>query len=224
MRNYLRKYRLILILSGIFLLLKLFARNAAVVENDYTYGFYPVLSHTMRGLLGWLPFSLGDLLYAAAALGFFYFSWKIIKLLRQKRLGQVAPTLFQNLITTLLVILILFNGLWGLNYNRQGIAHQLQLDVKPYALSDVIKLTQALQLQLNTYAALTDTAKRASLNNNNQLFQNAIAVYKTAEPGFPFLNYKTPSIKPSLYSDIGQYFGFTGYYNPFTGEAQLKTN
>ena len=32
-----------------------------------------------------------------------------------------------------------------------------------------------------------------------------------------------PSLKPSLFTPLGHYFGFTGYYNPFSAEAQIKT-
>lgn len=35
--------------------------------------------------------------------------------------------------------------------------------------------------------------------------------------------YSYPSVKPSIYSYLGNYLGFTGYYNPFTGEAQVNT-
>jgi len=34
---------------------------------------------------------------------------------------------------------------------------------------------------------------------------------------------QAPSIKPSLYSYMGNYLGFQGYYNPFTGEGQVNT-
>ena len=32
------------------------------------------------------------------------------------------------------------------------------------------------------------------------------------------------ALKPNLYSGLGNYFGYTGYYNPFTGEAQVRTD
>jgi len=85
-------------------------------------------------------------------------------------------------------------------------------------------LTHTLADRLNMYAAQLDTNGRKALNNNKVLFQQAVAVYGTTARIYPFLQYQVPSIKPSLYSSIGHLFGFTGYYNPFTGEAQVKTN
>lgn len=217
-------HRGILLLIFISVLLKLFSAQPALVEKWYTYGIYPPLSRIMRWLTGWLPFSLGDLLYAAAGIGIFLFVWKTIKAARNKQGKTFWLQLGYKSITTFMVVYILFNALWGLNYSRLGIAHQLGLQVQPYGMPEVVQLTQTLQMRLNHFAALTDTARRKGLNQNTKLFQKSILVYKEAETKFSFLHYSAPSIKPSLYSHIGHYFGFTGYYNPFSSEAQIKTS
>ena len=54
-------------------------------------------------------------------------------------------------------------------------------------------------------------------------FKRAKGCYEVAEKEYPFIQYKSTSVKPSLYGWLGNYFGFTGYYNPFTGEAQVNT-
>jgi hypothetical protein len=110
-----------------------------------------------------------------------------------------------------------------LNYDRQGIAQQFGLKVEHYTPADLYELTSALQQRLNYYAAGVDSLKRLSLNNNQNLFKEGIAAYKNASRQYSFLSYYQPSIKPSMLTYLGEYFGFTGYYNPFTGEAQLKT-
>ena len=57
-----------------------------------------------------------------------------------------------------------------------------------------------------------------------QIFEGAINNYKIVSDNFYFLSYQTASVKSSLYSPLGNYFGFTGYYNPFTGEAQVRND
>jgi hypothetical protein len=114
--------------------------------------------------------------------------------------------------------------LWGLNYDRQGIAHVMKLKVDPYETKDVLRLTSALHQQVNYYAAQTQHGQRMALDNDHDIYALSIASFKTASKRYPFLAYTTPSIKGSLYSGVGHIFGFTGYYNPFTGEAQLKTS
>jgi hypothetical protein len=58
---------------------------------------------------------------------------------------------------------------------------------------------------------------------NHQLFQMVANAYAKVEKTYPFLSLKPSSIKPSMWGWLGNYAGFTGYYNPFTAEAQVNT-
>ncbi len=206
------------------ILIKILALNEILVERYYTYGVYPVISAGLRLLFGWLPFSFGDIVYLAAV---FYIILKALKFLRVLKSRQMkeylSRVLLRKFLRLILFIYLIFNIFWGLNYNRLGIASQLKLDVKEYTVQDLDTLTYVLQERLNIYAASVDSGKRMGLNRNQVLFKEAIASYKKIDKSMPFLTYNYPSIKPSMYSHIGHYFGFTGYYNPFSGEAQIKT-
>jgi hypothetical protein len=122
-----------------------------------------------------------------------------------------------------LYIYLGFNMLWGLNYDRLGIATQLKLDVQPYSVEDLKLLTSVLQQRVNHCATGVDSVKRLELNKNRNVFREGVAAYQLVKNRYSFLTYEAPSIKASFFSNIGHYFGFTGYYNPFSGEAQLKT-
>jgi hypothetical protein len=112
-----------------------------------------------------------------------------------------------------------------LNYSRLGVASQFGLEVSQYNAEDLYHLTQALQVKMNSYAARVDSLYRLRLDKNNSLlFSEGVKAYETVQRQYPFLQYKQPSLKPSLYTPVGHLFGFTGYYNPFSGEAQMKTN
>src|SRR5215204_4171413 len=125
----------LLLLLFLTLGIKLWALNEAWVENFYTYGAYPFISRTLRLLLGWIPFSVGDLLYAAAGLYLFVNTYKFLVMVRKgaskKGLGLRA---LKKVLRIALLVYVLFNLLWGLNYNRQGISHQLGLDVQKYTV------------------------------------------------------------------------------------------
>ena len=47
--------------------------------------------------------------------------------------------------------------------------------------------------------------------------------YRYAAREHPALLYFYPSVKFSFYGYLANYLGFSGYYNPFTGEAQVNT-
>lgn len=216
---------LLIILLTIAVLIKVFSLNSGWVENYYAFGLYPVISMALRTMLGWIPFSVGDILYMAAFIFFVLKAWKLIRILAKRKVKEfLSWILFRKYIRLVLWIYIVFNLFWGLNYNRQGIARQFGLKEEKYDPADLYELTKLLQQRLNYYAARVDSVKQLSLNNNKILFEEGVAAYKNAAKQYPFLLYRHPSIKPSIYASIGHYFGFTGYYNPFSGEAQLKTS
>src|SRR6476620_5802042 len=113
------RYRKAFLLLGLALLLKVLSLNPAWVETYHTYGLYPGLSRVMRLFTMWLPFSFGDLLYATAGIGIIYFVWKSIQAIRKAGFKKWWRPAFYKIFCVLLLVYILFNALWGLNYNRQ---------------------------------------------------------------------------------------------------------
>ncbi len=217
--------KLLIFLFILSVLLKLFSLNEVWVEKYYTYGFYPIISKIERALLGWIPFSVGDLVYFFATIFLVVKTWKFLKLLKSRQVQEyLSWILFRKYLKLVLAIYLVFNISWGLNYNRLGIASQLGLDVQTYATKDLIDLTNALQQRLCFYGDRVDSLNRLPLNNNRTLFKGGIMAYEKAKEVYPFFKYSFPSIKPSMYTPFGHYFGFTGYYNPFSGEAQIKTS
>jgi hypothetical protein len=217
--------RFLVFLALLAVLIKLFSLNGSWVERYYTNGLYPVLSASLRFLFGWVPFSLGDLLYIAAGLFLLFKVIKVIRLLVNKQLiSYLSVRHVAKYIRILLGIYILFNLCWGLNYDRKGSAHQLSLDMAKYSVRDLFILTDLLQQRLNQQAGLVDSSRRISLDRTFNLVQQSEADYKKAANRFPFLRYRHTSVKPSLYGKAGKYFGYTGYYNPFTAESQIKTS
>ena len=194
------------------------------VERNYSNGFYPLISRLQRLLFGWISVSVGDLFYAFVGLIICYKAFKFFKLLFKKQLNRAYfVAAMQQGIFIFLFLYVFFNLLWGLNYNRRGIAYQLQLEVKEYNLADLDTLTRIIQQRANYYAQFVTEAQRDSFNIKSRLFSSATEAYKMASKRYPFLTYRSRSVKPSLFSYLGNYLGFQGYYNPFSGEAQVNT-
>lgn len=218
--------RKLLILFLLALLIKLFSLDDTRVEEYYTYGFYPYFSGLLRALLGWLPFSVGDLVYLGAFVLLVLKAWKALRLLARRQVKEyLSHVLFRKYLRLVLWIYIIFQVFWGLNYSRQGVAQQFGLEVRPYNAQDLYDLTATLQVKLNQYAAAVDTLRREAIHRDNSLlFREGVRAYERAAQQYPFLAYRQPSVKASFYSPVGHLFGFTGYYNPFSGEAQMRTS
>lgn len=194
------------------------------VERNYSLGLYPWIAKIQRVLFGWLPFSLGDLFYAFLVLVILYKSFHLSRTIYRRKMNrQYFIRGLRQVIFFFLFLYVTFNLLWGLNYNRRGIAYQLNLDVKQYSIEDLDTLTRALHTKVNYYAGMVTESKRDSIDRKRILFRGAVKAYKAASKQYSFLDYVPRSLKPSLYSYLGNYLGFQGYYNPFTGEGQVNT-
>ncbi|MBC7889553.1 MAG: DUF3810 domain-containing protein [Ferruginibacter sp.] len=214
---------LIAVLSLLAILIHLFSSSSVWVEHYYSTGIYPYISFFLRFLLGWLPFSVGDILYGLISL------WLLIKIVKtvqsifKKRLFSRGPVIvFQRLGVVLLLIYILFNTLWGINYSRKGIASQLGLSIEKYSIDELKTLNSVLLQKVN---AINSSLMQnpAGLPGDKELFSRSLAAFEAANKQYAFLNYHPASLKTSLWGWLGNYLGFLGYYNPFTGEGQVNT-
>jgi len=216
--------KILLILLAAAVLVKLFSLFSGAVEKVYSTALYPVIAVILRAITSWVPFSIGDVLYALAVLWLLVRFFKLIIILISRKgtwkgfwygLGKTA--------IRVLCIYLAFNVLWGLNYNRYGISYQLKLRQDKYSTGDLKQLTAELLQHVNT--------SRLAVGDSNfvyppykKMFDGAYEAYQNTAVAYPFLKYRAQSIKRSIYSELDNYFGFLGYYNPITGEAQVNTN
>lgn len=206
------------------LLLHILGYFPKAIENWYSTGIYRGISATLRVLTKWAPFSIGDYLYILFIISILIAM--VRSLIRLKNEGWsrlILIPMVLNLFNKILWIYIVFRLLWGLNYNRTGIEYQLKLSKKGYQTEDVIRLSNRLIDSLN--------ACRRRLPDSllpqpplDYIFRMAGIGYASVWDKHSFLNYTHRSIKPSLFTSLADWMGFTGYYNPFTGEAQVRTD
>jgi len=205
------------------LIIRIWAFFPGAVERLYSNGLYPVISGGQRLLLGWIPFSIGDLFYTVAGMYLLVMLGRSIRTIARKKAGRAYWwRAFQGLVFWCGWIYVSFNALWGLNYNRLGVARQMHLAMKPYSNEELKTVVQIIIQRLHE----TDTAAlhtRERFTKKSALFGEARLSYQSAGQRYPFLHYRLASVKPSLFSYLGDYLGFTGYYNPFSGEAQVNT-
>jgi hypothetical protein len=222
-----KRYKIFTLVSTVCLLIiSLLIKTASYfplwIEKNYSRGLYPHISWFYRSLFGWAPVSLGDLLYAAT--GFFLIMklLQFVKILATSRFQVVKLTSsLKKLFFIAISIYVYFNLSWGLNYNRPGIAYQLDLSPQTDN-TDELKLVTSLLVKKVNESRKKVLNDKDLLQPYSQVFRQAQAAYSKASTAFPFLQYETISIKRSLYGKLGNFLGFLGYYNPFTGEAQVN--
>lgn len=204
--------------------IKLLSLDKTWVESTYYQSVYPRIGATLRLLFGWIPFSLGDILYGLAAIWIAVKLFALIKKVYRKQLNrQKLLSISLKITQTSLIIYIIFYGFWGINYTRKGIAYQLGLEVKEFSKSDLILLDSLLMEKVNSYK---QEANKTGINNMSyqDIFNEAYHSYDNARGDHPYFKYDHRSAKPVFMSGAVSYLGFLGHYNPFTGEAQVNTD
>jgi Protein of unknown function (DUF3810) len=217
-----KKTKKTVILGILALILLVFGDFPILVENYYSTGIYPHLARGMHILFGWLPISIGDILYV------FWWIWLLVWVvkgflsLKRNRFNTLRFfSLMGKLLRFILVLFLLFELFWGLNYSRLGIEYQLGITKKEYSKEDITQLTNQLIEKTNQCRKELET-QSIPIPDLKSIYTGAFAAYQSVKQSFSFLSLKNKSIKNSLFTPIADYVGFTGYYNPFTGEAQLR--
>lgn len=213
----------LVILFAVAVGIKIFSLFPDAVERYYTHGLYAFTSAVQRILFGWIPFSMGDLFYGGFIVFLLYKLYDLIKRLRRKQANrQYWRSGGRLFLLIVLWVYISFNILWGLNYNRHGIAYDLGLTETQYNKEDLLTVMNTVVERLHTLDS-TGRLNREQVRIKRVLFNGAVAAYDSLTRYQNGINYTFKSVKPSLYSYLGNYLGFSGYYNPFSGEAQVNT-
>jgi len=140
------------------------------------------------------------------------------------RLGKRPVWFFVEITANLSVIYLVFNLLWGLNYLRNPLYKTLKLD-SDYTTEQLYATTQRLiqkSNEVHRQLGFSDSTKIDLPYTQNEIFNKSIDGYRNLEKEFPSLHYNPTSLKKSGWSLGLTYMGYSGYYNPLTGEAQVN--
>ena len=213
-----RKYLLPAFLVLQIVYLKLIAFFPEVVEQYYSNGLYLGISYFMRIALGWIPFSVGDLLYGIAILILIFQLWKTRKTWKQNWKNNLL-----QITSYLSVLYFVFHFLWALNYYRVPLFEKMHIQ-REYSDVDLENFTQRLIAKTNEiHFKITQNANQKVTNPESieAIFISSSNGYQNLQKEYPFI-YTHSSKKQSLFSLPLTYMGFAGYLNPFTNESQVN--
>ncbi|MFO7673251.1 MAG: DUF3810 domain-containing protein [Lutibacter sp.] len=200
--------------------LRIIAQYPAEIEKYYSNGLYIYISKVLNILFGWIPFSVGDILYAILVIVILR---NIFITIKNKKIN-LKHTLFK-IGGFISVLFFLFHLNWGLNYFRQPVYKILNFENEKYTTNELVDFTKKLIVKINQ-VQLSITKNDTIIVNNDlnkpEIQEISYNVYDQFQEKYPQFPYKNLKVKHSLFSLPLTYMGFAGYLNPLTNEAQVN--
>lgn len=187
--------------------------EAVAVYNEYIFRPWQTLRNRT---IGALPFSVGDVLYllGGLALVIAIARWIFFCMRFRTHKQELASSLLNTLNVLLVVYIFFFIG-WGGNYYKPKLDAFWNLQ-KPVVADDsaLVRYDRFLVARLNALApAYRATTFRAAEEHAEYCYR-AFTDSRTKLHGL--------NTKASAFGYFMQYLGVQGYYNPWTGEAQVN--
>jgi len=197
------------------------------IENFYSSFFYKIIATILSALTGFFPFSLAELIIVCfSTFALWYISKMILDLYRYKnKRVETSKNFALNILALTGVIYFSFQLLWGFNYQRLPLDKIFELNIRNSSPTEVADLCKTL---INNSNTLRENLKE-NKNGIMELPYTKQYMLKTA-----YLGYNNASLKyPKLKGDYGIpksillsipmcYTGITGFYFPFTNEANIN--
>ena len=213
------KYILPLFLLVQIIFLKILPYYPDFVEGFYSNNLFIRISRFSRTLLGKIPFSVGDCIYAVLLLSVIIWFWKIRKTWKTEWKDHLL-TIFGKIS----VFYFFFHLLWAFNYYREPLFEKMEIK-REYTDAEFLAFTKRLLVKTNEIQfAITknDSAKIIFPYSQKESFKMILNGYNNLTKEHPYFKYDILSVKKSLFSTPLTYMGFGGYLNPFTNEAQIN--
>ena len=212
----------LLTITGLILLLLAFfslGNYPNFIQNYYTQGLYRLISPVLHIALGWLPVSVGDVFYITVIISLIRSLVIMIKLCIKKQFKLMGLRALR-LVIRIEIFVVAFYLFWGMNYFAPPAAQVLNLQDTTYTLAELKTITSLLIDSANARRNLVTPYQ--TRNSNSAIYQTSVQAIKQIALLNPALKSHFPAAKPALFTPLINYFGVSGYFTPFTGEAQVN--
>ena len=181
---------------------------------------------SMSRLCSHLPISVAEMLIAVAVVaGIVYIIITIVQLIRKP---QRLLRLYRFGLTCLTAFALIYAGfclLWGAYYYSADFEDQSGIRGAPASVEQLTAVTRYFTDQLNFYDAQIRRDENGQFAEDlSEVFTRSPGLYAAVERSVPCLAGDALAAKPVFFSRIMSYINFTGFFFPFTGEANINVD
>ena len=221
------RIRIILTLfSGVLILGHLLTRGDHDLNAVLSERFVRPVHRMLSTAAARLPFSVAEVLvgiFAASVL--VYLTAAVIGVIRKQRKLRGICLILLTVLCIGLTVYAAFCALWGVYYYGDDFATQSGLDDSPIALEDLKAVTVYFTTLVNRYAEQVPRDENGvCAMDRDAILARSDQVYRNAEQLFPCLEGPDIRAKGVHFSRVVSYIDFTGFFFPFTAEANVNTD
>ncbi len=197
--------------------------DAELMHKILTNFSFPLRNFLAR-LTSFIPLSVGELLCVfLIAFSLFYVVKGFVAAYRSSSRFSAAAPRFFNILTLALWIWVGFSWLWNIGYYAPGFAENNRIARDDILLEDLEVTTRYFAELTNRYADQIQRDENGLFAEEaDEYFKESLVVYDNIEEIFPSLNYDSYIPKRLIFSRLQSNMGFTGFFFPFTGEANIN--
>ena len=171
-----------------------------------------------------VPFSVAELLIALAVCALLgYIVFQIAALIRR---GERLRRLYRTLVTLLaapLTVYALFCLLWGVYYYADDFSAQSGFRCEPVSVEQLESVTRYFADMAGEYADRVPRDERGFCRSDRaEILRRSPEVFQKTERDWPCLAGPPLAAKGVVCSRIMSYLDFTGFFFPFTAEANVN--
>ena len=178
------------------------------------------------GVWSYVPFSMAEVLWAALILGCTAYVVLSVRAVALRR-GARAVTAVQRVLGGAAIALWVYAGytlLWGTEYYVTPYEVRMGVEAQPISVEQLADVTLLFAEKTNTLAQSVERDENGCFTGDrDELLRQAADVYTVLEDQYPFLAvpHRAPKAM-TLFSRIMSEMQYTGFFFPFTGEANVN--
>lgn len=211
-----------LALIGLFLL----TRHSRPLMNALTTYVTEPLKRAIANITYLVDFSVAELIYVTAILvGVVLLPCGVRALMESRRKWQTLYRMVLGAACTALSIYVGLTLLWGVNYYADSFQDKSGIYAREASVEELQELTRIMaQGVIDTYDDVKRDEAGLFAESRQDIFAAAPTIYPYVYDEFPFLERQDRVPKELVFSEPFSMMDFTGFFFPFTGEANLNVH
>ena len=214
------------LVSALIIIIHLLTRHNKALMLSVSENFVRPYHQAVAGLLNNLPFSLAEVIICSAGIGVIaYIVYGVVRMICGKnRLKRLYKTIF-TLLSFALMVYALFSVFWGTYYYADDFISRSGLKNEKISVEQLKTVTEYFADIANEYSAKVERNEKGFYRpDRDEILEMSPELYENLEEKFPCLEGKALRAKPFKFSKILSYTDFTGFFFPFTGEANVNAD